>query len=190
MDLEFEVFNVRMKGDAVRIVDWIGSDRRRFRHLMDLFLHGEFRVTQQSAWIIGLCFDRQPQLITPWLQAMIKRMQDPDLHDAVKRNVVRILQFVDVPKALLGTVVFLCFDHINSNDTPIAVKANAMTVLVNAAERVPALRHELEVSLELLLSSPIPAVGARARLVLKRLQRLETHAPCSHRKKRSPDFHS
>ena len=65
MDLESEVLNVRMKGDAVRVADWIGPDRRRFKQLMELFLHGEFRVTQQSAWILGICFDRYPHLITP-----------------------------------------------------------------------------------------------------------------------------
>lgn len=190
MELETEILSEHSKRNTVRIAKWIGSDRRRFRQLMDLFLHGDYVVTQRSAWIVGECYDQNPRLIGPWLPAILKRMQEPDVHVAVKRNIVRILQCADIPKPLLGTVVSLCFDYINSYQTAIAVKANAMTVLANAAEREPALLHELKASLELLLPSPIPAVNARARLVMKRLQRLEQHAPVSHREKKSPDSRS
>jgi hypothetical protein len=102
-------------------------------------------------------------------------MQDPDAHIAVKRNVLRILQCVDIPKALLGTVVSLCFEYINSYDIPIAVKAYSMTVLANAAEREPALRHELQASLELLLPAASPGIRAHARMVMERLQKDEKH---------------
>jgi hypothetical protein len=183
MDLESEILNVRMKPDAVRIANWIGSDRRRFRQFMELFLHGEYRVTQQSAWILGVCFDQHPRLITPWLPAMVEKMQDPDAHVAVQRNVVRILQCAEIPKALLGTVVSLCFEYVNSDGAPIAVRAYSMTVLANAAEREPAFRRELKATLELQLRSPIPAMISRARNVMKRLQKMEKHPPASSRRK-------
>ena len=185
MDLESEIFNVRLKRDTVRVARWIGSDPRRFKQLMALFLHGEYRVAQQSAWILGVCYDEYPRLFTPWLPAMVKRMQEPDVHVAVKRNVVRILQCVEIPKALLGTVVSLCFAYINSYDTPIAVKAYSMTVLANAAEREPALRHELKAALDLLLQSPSPGVRSHARMTLERLGRSEKQRAASSRRKKS-----
>jgi hypothetical protein len=183
MDLESEILNVRLKRDTVRVANWIGSDRRRFKQLMELFLHGEYRVTQQSAWILGVCYDRYPRLIIPWLPAMVEKMQDPEAHVAVKRNVVRILQCADIPKALLGTVVSLCFDFINSYDIPIAVKAYSMTVLANAAEREPALNHELKASLELLLPSASPGIRAHARMVIQRLEKSEKHRLASPKRK-------
>jgi hypothetical protein len=185
MDLESEVLNVRLKRDTVRVANWIGSDRRRFKQLMALFLHGEYRVTQQSAWILGVCYDRYPRLITPWLPALVKRMQEPDVHVAVKRNVVRILQCADIPKALLGTVVSLCFDYINSYEVPIAVKAYSMTVLANAAEHEPALEHELKTSLELLLPSASPGIRSHARMVIERLEKIEKQKIASSKRKRT-----
>ncbi len=183
MDLEAEILSEHSKSNTVRIAKWIRSDRRRFNQLMDLFLHGDYLVTQRSAWIVGQCYEQDPGLINPWLPAMLARMQEPDVHVAVKRNVVRILQCADIPKALLGTIVSLCFDYVNSYDTPIAVKAYSMTVLVNAAERETTLRRELKATIELQLRSPIPAVTARARRVMKKLQKMDRHAPVSSRRK-------
>lgn len=185
MDLESEIFNVRLKRDTVRVAGWIGSDPKRFRQLMALFLHGEYRVAQQSAWILGVCYDQYPRLITPWLPAMVKRMQEPDVHDGVIRNAVRILQCVEIPKALLGTVVSLCFDFINSYDTPIAVKAYSMTVLANATEREPALRRELKAALELLLQSPSPGVRSHVRMTIERLEKFERQSLPSAKRKRT-----
>ena len=169
MDLESEILSVRSKVDAVRVADWVGADRRRFNQLMKQFLEGEYRVAQQSAWILGVCYDRHPWLITPWLGAIVKRIQEPGVHDGVIRNAIRILQCVEIPKELLGTVVALCFEYLNSYDTPIAVKAFSMTVLANAVDREPALQNELNASLTLLLQSPSAAVRARARMMLERL---------------------
>ncbi len=179
MDLEAEILSEHSKRNTVRIAKWIGSDRQRFKHLIELFLHGEYVVTQRSAWIVGECYEQTPELLTPWLPALLKKMQEPDVHDAVKRNIVRILQSINIPKNLLGTVVSLCFDYINSYDTPIAVKAFSMTVLANAVEREPALKNELAVSLKLLLESPSGGIRARARMMSVRLEKLE--------KKKSPD---
>jgi hypothetical protein len=137
---------------------------------MELFLHGEYRVTQRSAWIVSECYEQHPRLITPWLPALLKKMQEPGVHDAVKRNVVRMLQCIEIPTPLLGTVVSLCFDYLNSVDAPIAVKAHSMTVLTRIAEREPDLKRELRDSIELMLPYAAPAIHARARMVMKRLK--------------------
>jgi hypothetical protein len=171
MRLKDEILREHSKRQAIKIANWIGPDKRRFKQLMELFLEGEYRVTQRSAWIVGCCADRYPFLIAPWLGAMIKRMQEPGVHVAVKRNVVRILQFVEIPKPLLGTVVSLCFDYLGSADEPIAVRALSMTVLLNASQHEPDLKNELETLIAQVLPSAGPAIQARARLILKRLDK-------------------
>jgi hypothetical protein len=171
MDLEAEILKEHSKRQTVRIAKWIGPDKRRFRQLMELFLHGDRIVTQRSAWILSYCYEYHPQLITPWLHALVKKMQEPDVHDAVKRNVVRLLSCVDVPKPLLGTVVSLCFDNLNSVDAPIAVKVHSMSVLQKVTEREPDMKHELQTAIELMLPYVAPALLARGRIVLKQLAR-------------------
>jgi hypothetical protein len=171
MDLRTEILREHSKHQVIRIAAWIGSDRTRFKRLMELFLHGEYRVTQRSAWIVSQCADRHPLLITPWLKAMIDKTQEPGVHDAVKRNVVRILQFIDIPPSLLGKVVTICFDFLGSEDEPIAVRCFSMTVLVNAAQKEPDLKHELQAVIQTMLPFARPAIQARARMVLAQLSK-------------------
>lgn len=173
MDLEVEILKEHSKRNTLRIARWVGPDKRRFRQLMELLLHGDRLVTQRAAWILTYCFESHPQLVTPWLPDLLKKMQEPGVHDALKRNVVRLLACSDIPTPLLGRVVSLCFDYLNSVDAPVAVKVHAMTVIENVAQREPDLRHELRSTIELMLPYVCPALLARGRMILKRLDRLK-----------------
>lgn len=171
MNLEAEILREHSKRQTVRIARWIGPDKRRFRQLMELLLHGDPLVTQRAAWILSYCYEYHPQLITPWLPALIEKMQEPGVHEAVKRNVVRLLVCTDIPKPLLGIVVSLCFEYLNSVDTPIAVKAHSMSVLQRVAEQKPDMKNELLTTIELMMPYVGPALRARGRMVIKQLVR-------------------
>ena len=173
MDLEAEILKEHSKRNIERIADWIGSDKRRFRELMNLLLEGEPVVTQRSAWILTSCYERYPALIKPWLSSILVKMQEPGVHDAVKRNVVRMLQCADIPRPLQGRIVSLCYEYLEAVDAPVAVKANAMGVLVRLAESEPALRGELRATIEHMMPYVGAALRARGRMVLKRLTRFE-----------------
>jgi hypothetical protein len=170
MDLESEILKEHSRRQMVRIASWIGKDKKRFRQLMILFLRGEYRVTQRSAWIVNLCADRHPGLIRPYLKQMIGRMQEPGVHDAVKRNVIRILQFIEIPSALLGEVTTICFDYLASPNEPIAVRVFSMTVLANIAQKEPDLKRELQLSIEQQLTYGGAAFCARAKKVMKMIR--------------------
>ena len=169
MDLEEEILREHSKLHAERLADWVGSDRTRFKRLMGLFLRGDYRVTQRSAWVVSICAENHPELIGPYLQRMITKMQEPGVHDAVRRNVVRILQFVEVPERLLGTVATVCFEYLSSAAQPIAVKAFSMIVLGNIARKEPGMKRELQLIIEQQL--PYASAGFRscARKVLKKI---------------------
>jgi hypothetical protein len=182
MHLEAEILKEHSKRQTVRIARWIGPDKRRFRQLMELLLHGDYIVTQRAAWILTYCYESHPELITPWLPVLLKKMQEPGVHDAVKRNVVRMLSCIDLPKSLLGSVTSLCFDYLNAVDTPIAVRVHSMSVLQRVAEIEPDLKHELQTAIELMLPYVGPALQARGKIVLKQLKRgLNTRNPRSMR---------
>ena len=173
MDLEAEILKEHSKRQTVRIAQWIGPDKRRFRQLMELLLHGDPVVTQRAAWILSACSDHEPSLVIPWIPGLLKKMQEEGVHNALKRNVVRLLQCVDIPRAQLGPVASICFDYLNSVDAPVAVKANSMTVLQKIAEREPDLTHELQTSIEIMLPHVGAALRARGKMVLKALERTE-----------------
>jgi hypothetical protein len=172
MNLEAEILKEHSKRQTVKIGKWVGNDSKRFRQLMALFLRGDYRVTQRSAWIVSYSSDHYPALIRPWLPSMVKKMQEPGVHDAVLRNVVRILQCVDIPCPILGRVMAQCFDYLASPGYPIAVRANAMTVLCNIAKKEPAIKRELRAMIEQMLPHAGSGLLSRGRKVLKQLDSL------------------
>lgn len=171
MNLTEEILREHSKSQVRKIANWVGSDKKRLKQLMELFLSDDYLISQRSAWCISQCADNNPELLNPWLKPMIRKMQEPGVHDAVKRNVLRILQNADIPTSLLGTVVLLCFDYLNSLEAPIAVKVYSMTIIMNAAKREKGLRNELKLVIEKMLPYFGPALQARSRAILRELVR-------------------
>jgi hypothetical protein len=170
MNLEAEILKEHSKRQAVRIASWVGKDKKRFRQLMASFLKGEYRITQRSAWTVNLCADKHPELIRPYLKQMIRRMQEPGVHDAVRRNVIRILQFIEIPEKLLGEVATVCFNYLSSPGEPIAVRVFSMTVLANIVQKQPDLTNELRFVIEQQLSHGSMGFCSRARKVMKMIE--------------------
>ena len=168
-DLKNEILREHSKRQTVAVARWVGHDKKRFRQLMSLFLRGEYRVTQRSAWIVNQCLCKCPELAAPWLKQMLSKMQEPGVHNAVPRNVLGSLQYIPVTKNLLGELVTVCFNNLLNPATPIAIQAYSMTILLNAAQQEPDLKHELRAALEQLLPNGSGGIQARTRIVLKKL---------------------
>ncbi len=170
MNLRSQILKEHSKENAQKIANWIGNDQERFASLIQLFLHDEYRVVQRAAWVISMVADEHPYLISSQLDVIVHKLQEPGLPVAVKRNVVRILQTVDIPEHLQGMVMEYCFSFLADPKKAIAVRAFAMTVLINLSKTYPEIKPELKLLIEEgLTQSPSAGYKARARAVLKEL---------------------
>ena len=158
------------KAITSKIVEYVGHNRLRFRELVSVFLAGPYRITQRAAWPLSMCVIDHPNLIKPHLKAIIKFLDEPGIHDAVKRNTVRLLQFIEIPTSLQGKVVDVCFGFLTNPKEPIAVRVFSMTVLGNLARLHPELKNELRVYIEDHLPYEGPAFRSRGTKLLKSLQ--------------------
>lgn len=172
MNLQSEILREHSKSNSERITKWVGGSAERFDELMQLFLKGEYRVTQRAAWIVSYCADANPELIKPYISKMIERASESNVHQAVPRNVVRVLQFIEIPKKNLGAVVNFCFNALTKAEVPVAIKANAMGVLTNICKREPELKHEFKTVVEMLMPNGSPAIKARGRAALAAMEKL------------------
>jgi hypothetical protein len=102
---------------------------------------------------------------------MLTKMQEPGVHVAVPRNVLRIFESIDIPRNLQGNVVTLCFEYLFQPSSPIAIQVYSMSILLKIAQQEPDLKNELRPAIEQLLPAGGPAIKARARHVLKKLER-------------------
>jgi hypothetical protein len=168
-DLREEILREHSKKQTAKIVKWVGDDAERFDELINLFLKDEYRVVQRSAWMVGNCGIDHPEFLKPYFQKLITYLAQPDTHPAVRRNILRIFQFVEIPKKFHGRMIDLCIKFLISKDEPIAVKAFAMTVASNIAQANPELKSELRMIIEDMLPYGSAGIRARAKHVLKEL---------------------
>jgi hypothetical protein len=170
MNLEAEILREHSKHQCLRIASWIGADRKRFKELITLFLKGDYRTTQRTAWIVKHCADVHRELILPYLDPMLDRMLEPGVHVAVRRNVIRILQDLEIPRDLAGKIATVCFEMLASHKEPIAVKVFSMTVLANLAQEEPDLKNEIRILVEREMINASAGLRSRGAKVLKQLE--------------------
>ena len=168
MNLRNTILREHSKRQTVKIINYIGNNQQRFDELVKLFLGNEYRVTQRAAWPLSYCVQAHPNLIKKHLKKIILKMKNP-VHAAVKRNTVRFLQDIDIPASLEGITADICFQMLNSNDEPIAVKVFSMTVIANICKSHPELRQELKLSIEEQLPYATTGFQNRANKILKKL---------------------
>ena len=154
------------KKQTDRIVAYIGADKDRFAVLIGLFFAGEYRITQRAAWPLSYCVRAHPQLITPYFKPLLDKLERKDIPVAVVRNTVRLLQDVTIPKKYQGRVMNICFDFIQSPETPIAVKAFSLTILSHLSKDYPDIRGELKLIIEEQWEHATPAFRSRARKIM------------------------
>jgi len=135
--------------------------------LIQLFFKGEYRITQRAAWPLSYCVRQHPELINPYYKKLLDNLARQDIHIAVIRNTVRLLQDVNIPKRYHGRVMSACFDFIQSPETPIAVKAFSLSILSNLSADYPEIRGELKLIINDQWEHATPAFRSRARKILQ-----------------------
>lgn len=167
MNLVKEILRDHSKAQCTKIRNYVGRNPERFAGLVSVFLAGPYRVTQRAAWPLSYCVEDHPELVKPHLRKLLSNLGKPGLHDAVKRNTVRLLQYIDVPKSLQGMAVEKCTRYLADPGEAIAVRVFSMTVLANIAQQQPDLKAEIRILIEDQLPYATAAFRARARKVLK-----------------------
>lgn len=169
MNLKEAILKEHSKEQCATIVAWIGKSQKRFDELFSLFLNAEARIVQRSAWPVSYCVEAYPSLINKHFAGLIKKLEEPGIHDAVKRNSVRLLQHVNVPEEWQGPIMNICFDYLTTPGEAVAIKAFSMTVLANLAKDYPEIIPELKLVIEEQIGNESPAFKGRAKKIFKDL---------------------
>lgn len=169
MKLRDEIIKEHSKAQKDKIVKWIGADQKRFDELFRLFINDEYRVIQRAAWPLSYCVQKHPELIRKHFAKLVKNLHRPGLHDAVKRNTIRILQDIAIPATLHGEVMNICFDYITDPKEKAAVKAFSLTVLQNLSRQYPDIRNEIKTIIEERWDQESAAFRSRAKKIVKEL---------------------
>lgn len=169
MKLRDAILEEHSKKQCLKIVTWVGDDKKRFAELMNLMLRDEYRVAQRAAYPLGYCVQKFPELIKPWFGKLIKKMQEKDIHVAVRRNALRILEEVGIPEKHCGILFDLSYKYLHDVNETVAVRASSLSVMSNIAQKYPDLKNEVKLNAESLLQCGIPALESRGRRSLREM---------------------
>lgn len=172
MNLRAEILKEHSKAQCNTIVQWVGADQKRFDELFGLFLHDESRVVQRAAWPVSYCVDTHPALIKKHWKELVGYLNKPNLHAAVKRNSIRLMQDIEIPENHHGEIMNTCFKFLESPTEALAVKVFSMTVLCNLAKEYPEIIPELKLLIEDQFPHQTAGFKSRARRVLKQLEKI------------------
>lgn len=173
MKIREQLLFAHSKENTRKITNYIGSNKDRLQELMNCFFSNEYRVSQRSAMAVSDCFDQHPHLMQPHLERMIANLNTENIHIAVKRNTVRILQFIEVEENLQSELFDHCINFLKDPKEPIAVKAFSMGILYKICKQYPDLKTEVIPLIEDELEYTDSAgVRSRGRNILKKLNSL------------------
>lgn len=167
MDIKEALLQEHSKKQCDSIIRYIGTDQNKFDSLVNIFLNDEYRVVQRAAWPLSYCVIAHSQLIKKHLKKILDNLKKPGIHNAVKRNTIRLLQATEIPKALHGEVMDTCFQYIADPKEMVAVKAFSLTVLGNLAKQYPEIIPELKLIIDDQLPHQTAAFKVRAKKLLK-----------------------
>lgn len=167
MDLRKTILKNYSRSTRDAVVSWVGKSPGRFDELIQVFLDGPYRITQRASWPLSVCVEQHPTLVAPHLKRLVSLLGKPDLPVAVKRNIVRLLQFVEIPKSLHGQVAKVCFRFLMDSKETIAVRVFSMTVLAGISRTNGDLMRELKLVVEDQLPYATAGFRSRARKLMK-----------------------
>jgi hypothetical protein len=169
MNLRQEILKEHSKSQCEKIVHWVGDSQIKFDELFRLFLKGDKIESQRAAWPVSYCVIAHPAFISKHFAALLNNLKKSNLHNAVKRNSVRLLQHVQIPEIYRGEVMNICFNYLASPLEPVAVKAFSLTVLGNLAKYYPEIVPEIKLLIESQLSGQTAGFKSSAKKFLQRL---------------------
>jgi hypothetical protein len=176
MNLLEELPKALSKLQTLAIANYIGDDKERFKELLDIFLNRDYRFSQRASAVLNACASTNPELIGPYVNLLLDNLKNP-VHNAVIRNTIRVLQFIEIPEEAMGGAAEICFNLLQSRKEPVANRVFAMTVLYNISCKHPELKDELKLVIEDQLPYSSAAFKSRGSKILKKLTSTKKKAP-------------
>jgi len=167
MNLRDEILKAHSKEHALKIARYACSSKNNFKALMDCFMSNEYRLAQRAAWSVSWAARQKPQMIEPYIKDLVTVLKKKDIHNAVIRNSVRVLEDIEIPEKFHGAVMNACFNFIETPATPVAIKAFSLTTLFNLSKAYPEIKQELKLIIEERWDTETAAFKSRGRKILK-----------------------
>ena len=174
MDLIAKLRDKKRKTICEEVVAWVGNDATRFDELLNILLsHPETMVVQYSAWPLSNCVQNHPTLIQDKLELVLPFLKEERYSDTIVRNILRLLQYVDIPEDYEGEILEPCMKFIECPTAAVGIKAFAINIASKLAVKYPDLIPELTLLIESQIANAKPGFVSSGKRALRLFDKLE-----------------
>lgn len=160
------------RGKWLEVVNHVGINEERLHDLMSLYFTTDDKTIKRASQVIGMIGENQPELMAKYSSELIKLLFTTKI-DAVKRNILRIFQFVKIPEQEQSKMFDISLTFLLSNNEALAIRVFSMTVLRKLCEIHKELIKEVIEAIELTLEeNNAGSIQSRGQRELKRLNKI------------------
>jgi len=159
------------KRNTREIARMAGENNNILMELWDYAVADEEPINWRSAWVIKGIWEQNPNLVTPWIDDMIRAL--PGLRKGgVKREFLRMIQEHPMPEdeELLGILLDSCFSWLATPAEPIAIKIHTMTILFEISKKIPEIKPELITTIEVAMQEGSAGIRNRGSRTIRALK--------------------
>lgn len=161
----------RQLGAAEEVATLVLRDNSKFEELFEAMLHEDPVVRMRAADAAEKLTRIRPDLLAPFRKRLIEEVGEVDQHE-VRRHVAQMLSHVRLDPKDRSKAVALLQRYLGESNVIVVIEA--MQTLVDFAQEDRHLRKRITPIVERMVARGTPAMQARARKLLARLQRAET----------------
>ncbi len=129
-------------------------------------------VDERYWWAMTYVIEQSPTIADQWLNDMLDKLETTQ-KDSIKRNILRSLQYVEIPVELITRVLDVCYSIVGRETEKVAARVFAMTVIYNQIKVYPELGEELRQTLLDLYEYGSPGFKSRSGKIIKRLEQIK-----------------
>jgi hypothetical protein len=166
MNMKEEILREHSKAHCLRVAAHACTSKENFTELMKCFMSDDYRLAQRAAWSVSWAARKKPAMIVPHIKTLVAALEKKNVHDAVIRNSLRVLEAVDIPERFHGKIMNACFGFITAPGKPVAFKAFSLTILERLAKIYPEIRQELKLLIEENWDTETAAFRSRGKKIL------------------------
>lgn len=114
----------------------------KISEIVILFLSNNHKISQRASYYFMTIVDIDCQLFMPYIDTIIQKLNHK-LSDTQKRNIMRWLQFIEIPEKYESKILNCAISSLEHLEESIALRAYSMRVSYKIAIKYPELKNEL-----------------------------------------------
>lgn len=169
MNLREALLNEHSRNQTQKIVRAIGRDQKLFDQLVKLVLEKNGIISNRAAWVLGYSGITNKDYFLKYLSQLLELLNEKNVHNSLKRNIVRVLQYLDLPDDFCAEAFDTCIKLVLNNNEAIAVRAFSISILQNLIKKYPDFKEELKLSLQQILPNASAGLKSKCKRTLLEL---------------------